>query len=250
MNGLDPRLEPALDRAFRWVERAVEADFGQPPSFTDMLLSRLDALHQATMSDSHLFAPVAIPVALALNDTPLSAAACTAFHLGLGESAEASQVLTAMAFTFLGDLEEAAAAMRTMAFAAKRLAGGRAREVSIRRAGLPVDPPTALLQARLELGSAYACYAQLAAIAGGMPGDSWTSLWSWGEAVGASRQLAIQASGLERQDPEGAAQVNDLVAHLGDEARRKLGGTWLPWGARPILDALVGGKPHGVRQLA
>lgn len=262
MSGRDPRYGPALDRAFRWVERAVTADFGQPSAFTDMLRDRVRALHGVAASDGQVFAPVALPVAISLGSASYAAAACTAFHLAgavmagsragvepalsaadLQDLSDANQVLLAAVQTFLGDLDEAAAAMRTAAFAAKRLSGGRTRALAVRRAGEPIGPPEALALARLETGCAYGFYAQVAGIAGGMPTEAWTPLWTWGESIGAARQLEVHSRVLEAADPSTASQLAYQAGLLREEAAKAVAGVWLPWGARPLLEAVAGLPP-------
>lgn len=302
----DPRFRPALDRAFRWVDQAVSAEFGQPEAFTAMLREQVAALWARAAEDQPIFAPVALPVALSGPNDAQLAAACTAFHLacavmtrdgsgfpmpwdgaapsdapssaepgapsgvpggdgpGRGASpdagagclargtaggrrfqAEANQAFLAISLAFLGDLDEAAAALRTAAFATRRLAAGRAMVLDCWSGWPPVDPADALALARLETGCAYACYSQLAAIGGGLPGEAWTPLWTWGETIGAAVQVARHARRIESQDPERATRMAFMAENLRDEAAAILANLWLPWGARPLLEA-VAARPSSV----
>ncbi len=77
----------------------------------------------------------------------------------------------------------------------------------------------AVATTRLAAGrpeDAMACYAQLAGIGAGLSDKSFGELWEWGVAVGAARH---------------------------DDARRILSGLWLPWGARPLLEAVIRAEP-------
>ena len=125
--------------------------------------------------------------------------------------------------------------------------------------GAALDPLAALALARLQTGCAYGFFAQVAAIAGGFPGETWTPFWSWGESLGTALHLERQAAALdaaardaaardaaatgEAGDPVGGAMAA-LAAQLRVEAGRTLGAAWLPWGARPIL--LAAGAPPRV----
>ncbi|MBM3266216.1 MAG: hypothetical protein FJZ01_01090 [Candidatus Sericytochromatia bacterium] len=87
---------------------------------------------------------------------------------------------------------------------------------------LAVPAIRALVQAAARLADgrpagaeALGCYARVAAIGAGFPESEAQALWQWGLAAGAGRER---------------------------EARTLLAASWLPWGARPILEGLSGSQ--------
>ncbi|MBM3273735.1 MAG: hypothetical protein FJZ00_01175 [Candidatus Sericytochromatia bacterium] len=247
MSDRDPRLDGETGRAFNWVLNGL-GDVRDSGGW----IASIEAWVRRAKDEAHrlpIFPPVALAVACAAHDIAPIASCSTALHLatglqGDGHEAEfggaASDVLVFLAQSFLAEIEDDQKVhriVRCLGYAGIRMAKGRARHAAAPLPSTAEEADSLVLSAMQKTGTAYAYYAQSAAVAGGVPSRHWEALWRWGKSVGGARQLLADAAAIPGTEAESflLSKAEQLLA----EARGHLAEIWLPWGGRALFEAVA-----------
>jgi hypothetical protein len=243
---IDPRLHGETGRAFNWILDGL-ADVRDSGGWIAAIETWVRRAREEART-LPIFPPVALAVACAGHDISAIGASSTALHLATELQSDeheaefggaASDVLVFLAQSFLAELEDDQKVhriLRSLGYAGIRMAKGRARHGAAAPPRTAEEAEALVLGAMQKTGSAYAYYAQSAAIAGDVPTRHWEALWRWGKSVGGARQLYVDATGV--QGTEAESYLLSKAAQLLEEAKGHLAEIWLPWGGRSLFEAV------------
>lgn len=225
----DPRLPGAVESTFAWLRSGL-ATVSSTQAWRDRLSPLVDRA-QGKAAGALAFPPSVLGAALAGDRYGRVAAASTAFYIAS----------TLMDEVLAGDptegwtIPETVSGSQTFLFAAQELLAGlgnperttKALKILACRGGWISGGSAAGVKVSSERKSAeaFACYAEMAAVAGDLPPESCKAVRKWGEAVGLARH--VRHADVER------------AQRLVSEASKHLDGPFFPWGARALLEGLA-----------